>query len=519
MPHNGARSTGSAIMGLLQRLEMRQGQSLVMTPQLLQAIKLLQLSHLDLAAFVEAELERNPLLERPEPEPSLSGEREPPLAASAAADWPEPGSLPDAPELEQTFGASEHDVFQDGTPERGQAPSDAEHLPLIPSPWSSSAGLRDGEDGPHFEATLSAEASLHEHLSTQLDVAIRDPGERLIGRHVIDGIDEAGYLRESIEGIAERLGTSVEAVGRVLGCIQGFEPTGVGARDLAECLALQLRERNRFDPAMQALVGRLDLVAKRDMAALRRVCGVDEDDLREMIAEIRQLEPKPGRAFGAAPVQVLVPDVIVRPAPDSAWHVELNPETLPRVLVNQSYYARVSKCTRGEGERAFLAENWQSAQWLARSLDQRAKTVLKVATEIVRQQDRFFRHGVAHLKPLNLKTVADAIGMHESTVSRVTSNKAIGTSRGTFEMKYFFTAAIAGASGAEAHSSEAVRHRIKQLIDGEATGGVLSDDALVHKLKAEGIDIARRTVAKYRESLRIPSSVERRRLGRTELRA
>jgi RNA polymerase sigma-54 factor len=300
-------------------------------------------------------------------------------------------------------------------------------------------------------------------------------------------------------------------VAGVLKLVQSFDPAGIAARDLAECLAIQLREQNRFDPAMQALVSRLDLVAKRDFSALRRLCGVDDEDLVEMLAEIRRLDPKPGRAFGSSGVEVLIPDVFVRAAPDGSWLVELNGEALPRVLVNQSYYARVVRGAKAEGDKAFLSEALQTANWLTRSLEQRARTILKVATEIVRQQDGFFVHGVAHLRPLNLKTVAEAIGMHESTVSRVTSNKAIGTSRGTLEMKYFFTAAIPGAAGTAAHSSEAVRHRIKQLVDGETSDDVLSDDALVQKLRGEGVDIARRTVAKYRESLRIPSSIERRR--------
>ncbi|MET0258907.1 MAG: RNA polymerase sigma-54 factor, partial [Methylobacterium sp.] len=272
----------------------------------------------------------------------------------------------------------------------------------------------------------------------------------------------------------------------------------------------QLRDKNRFDPAMQALVSRLDLVAKRDFPALRRLCGVDDEDLVEMLSEIRRLDPKPGRAFGAHAVEVLIPDVFVRAAPDGSWLIELNSETLPRVLVNQTYYARVAKGAVADTDKSFLSECLQTANWLTRSLEQRARTILKVATEIVRQQDGFFVHGVAHLRPLNLKTVAEAIGMHESTVSRVTSNKSIGTSRGTLEMKYFFTAAIPGAAGAASHSSEAVRHRIKQLVDAEAAD-VLSDDALVQRLHGEGIEIARRTVAKYRESLRIPSSIERRR--------
>jgi RNA polymerase sigma-54 factor len=383
-----------------------------------------------------------------------------------------------------------------------------------------SGGARDPDaEIASLEATLAGEIGLAEHLERQLGLATRDSRERLIGRHLIDAIDEAGYCSAPADEIAERLGAAPAEVERVLALIQSFDPPGIGARNLAECLAIQLRERDRLDPAMAALLGRLDLVAKRDFPALRRLCGVDDEDLADMLAEIRALEPKPGRAFGAAPLEVLVPDVIVRAAPDGSWMVELNPETLPRVLVNQSYYTRVAKTARGEADKAFLADCFQSASWLARSLDQRAKTIVKVAAEIVRQQDGFFRHGVAFLRPLTLKTVADAIGMHESTVSRVTSNKAIGTARGTFEMKYFFTAAIAGRAGPETHSSEAVRHRIRQLVDAEPADDVLSDDALVQKLKSEGIDIARRTVAKYREALRIPSSVERRRLKQHLLRA
>jgi RNA polymerase sigma-54 factor len=297
----------------------------------------------------------------------------------------------------------------------------------------------------------------------------------------------------------------------VLAVLQTFDPPGVFARDLAECLALQLKERDRFDPAMQALVARLDLVARRDFAALKKACGVGDEDLADMIAEIRRLNPKPGLAFGSAPVHPIVPDVFVHPAPDGAWLVELNSDTLPKVLVNQRYYAEVSATARREGEKSYLAECLQSATWLVRALDQRARTILKVANEIVRQQDAFFAHGVEQLRPLNLKTVAEAIGMHESTVSRVTANKYMATSRGIFELKYFFTSAIAAAHGGEAHSAEAVRHRIKQLIDAESAADVLSDDTIVNRLREAGIDIARRTVAKYREALRIPSSVQRRR--------
>lgn len=511
-------------MGFSQRLEMRQGQALVMTPQLLQAIKLLQLSHLDLAAYVEAELERNPLLDRPEEDAPAapaeegagdlagpdSGEADGGDSEPMADNWLAEDRGASRAELEGEQDTSFDNVFPDDPTEK-RAPAEGDPISLTPSPWSNAGpGGFDGE-APDFEATLTSEASLHEHLSAQLDLATPDPIDRLIGRYIIDSINEAGYLTEAVEAVAERLSAAPSRVEKVLAIVQGFDPSGIGGRDLAECLALQLKERNRFDPCMEALLARLDLVAKRDFAALKRACRVDDEDLADMLREVRALDPKPGRAFQASPMQVLIPDVFVRLSPDGSWIVELNPDTLPRVLVNQTYYATVSRTVKSDTDKAFLVDCLQNASWLARSLEQRAKTILKVASEIVRQQDGFFAHGVAQLKPLNLKTVADAIGMHESTVSRVTSNKSIGTSRGTFEMKYFFTAAIPGAAGVDAHSSEAVRHRIKQLIDAEPVGDILSDDALVQKLKTEGVDIARRTVAKYRESLRIPSSIERRR--------
>ena len=297
----------------------------------------------------------------------------------------------------------------------------------------------------------------------------------------------------------------------MLEIIQTFDPPGVCARELSECLALQLKERDRYDPAMASLVANLDLLAKRDLAGLKRACGIDEEDLVDMIAELRRLNPKPGLAFGGGVVQPIVPDVFVRPAPDGGWAVELNADTLPRVLVNQNYYARVSKTARSDKEKAFLAECLQTANWLTRSLDQRARTILKVSTEIVRQQDAFLVHGVQQLRPLNLRMVADAISMHESTVSRVTANKYMATPRGIFELKYFFSSAIAAADGGAAHSAEAVRHRIKEMIEAESPAQVLSDDTIVQMLKEAGVDIARRTVAKYRESMRIPSSVQRRR--------
>jgi len=499
-------------MALTQRLQIRQSQALVMTPQLMQAIKLLQLSNLDLVAYVEAELERNPLLDS-------GAENEPP------PDGPDGAQSADGPAADGgTLHGSEAEPDQSAGEDRRETPLDDtspdDSEPIRPRTADAPAGYSDWasvgpggrDDGDYnLEAFVSAELTLGDWLREQLTLAISDPMRRMIGQYLIDLVDEAGYLSGDLAAAAEKLGTSVAEIEAVLAILQKFDPPGICARDLAECLAIQLKERDRYDPAMQALIARLDLLAKRDFAALKKICGIGEEDLTDMIAEIRRLNPKPGLAFSSAIVQPIVPDVFVRSAPNGAWLVELNSDTLPKVLVNQSYYAEVSATTRRDTEKSYLAECLQSATWLVRALDQRARTILKVSNEIVRQQDAFFAHGVEHLRPLNLKTVAEAIGMHESTVSRVTANKYMATSRGIFELKYFFTSAIAAAHGGEAHSAEAVRHRIKQLIDTEAAADVLSDDTIVEKLREAGIDIARRTVAKYREAMRIPSSVQRRR--------
>jgi RNA polymerase sigma-54 factor len=371
-------------------------------------------------------------------------------------------------------------------------------------------------DEHDFAATLTRAETLAEHLTDQLALAPLSPADKLIGQHLIGMLNEAGYLTGDLQTVAETLGTGVAHVETVLKVLQDFDPAGVFCRDLKECLALQLRDKGHFDPAMAALVDHLDLVARRDFQGLKQACKVDLDDIRDMVAEIRTLNPKPGHAFGSEPVQPVIPDVSVRAAPDGSWLVELNSETLPRVLINNQYLAQVSKSAARAEDKVYISECQANATWLVKSLDQRAKTILKVAREIVRQQDAFLVLGVQHLRPINLKTVADAIEMHESTVSRVTSNKYMATPRGIFELKYFFTTAIASAEdGGDAHSSESVRHRIKEMIASEGEN-VLSDDQIVEQLKAAGIEIARRTVAKYRESLGILSSIQRRRENRAK---
>lgn len=498
-------------MSLAPRMEFRQTQSLVMTPQLMQAIKLLQFSNMELAAYVEAELERNPLLERANddglPEAAQQEAAAPQAEAEArSGDWMEHGEEPSRASMEARLDTDLGNVFPDDAPVERPGPGSSSTGSL--SDWSG-GGDRGEDYNP--EAFLTSDATLADHLEAQLALAEASPARRLIGLNLIGQIDETGYFTGDIAEVGAQLGADPVDVEGVLKLIQTFEPSGVGARTLSECLAIQLRERDRCDPAMQALLAHLDLLAKHDRNALRRICGVDAEDLADMIAEIRRLDPKPGLAFGGGVVHPLVPDVFVRPGPEGEWLVELNTDTLPRVLVNQTYHATVARSARSSEEKSFLADCLQSASWLTRSLDQRARTILKVASEIVRQQEAFLTHGVRHLRPLNLRTVADAIGMHESTVSRVTSNKYISTPRGVLEMKFFFSSAIASAAGGEAHSAEAVRHRIKALIDAENAEDILSDDTLVQKLKDDGIDIARRTVAKYRESMNIASSVQRRR--------
>jgi len=498
-------------MAVSQRLDLRQTQSLVMTPQLQQAIKLLQLSNIELASYVEQELERNPLLEHDERESGVA-------SADEAGAEPEPGAdqdNSDPPDTATLTGAETMQGAQDAPLDTDfenvydTSPADNWAAPETAFSQSGGGGGWDVDD-PSVEHRPSKPATLRQHLLDQLVLDLRDPTERLIGAHLIEMLDDSGYLKGDLPELAETLGCQPTVVETVLKKLQGFDPTGIFARSLGECLALQLTERDRLDPAMAAMVENLHLLAARDFTALGKVCAVDNEDLAEMAAEIRTLNPKPAHAFDFDPAEPIIPDVLMRPGPGGTWLIELNSETLPRVLVNTHYHAKVSARLRTKEEREYLSEQYQSANWLVRALHQRATTILKVASEVVRRQDAFFRKGVQHLCPLILRDIAEAIEMHESTVSRVTSNKYISTHRGIFELKYFFTPALAGHDG-KTHSAEAVRHRIKALIDAETKDTVLSDDSIVARLQGEGIEIARRTVAKYREGMRIPSSVQRRR--------
>lgn len=493
------------------KLELRHTQSLVITPQLQQAIKLLQLSNLELQSFLEREIEQNPLIEWDEragdDAARLNG-----AALEAPPETREGRNEVDGPE----FPPEPVTTHETAPPVDQLADFADDPAAIDPAAYETfslrTSGTGFSESGSaRLEDYAAEQTTLRDHLRRQLHIAVAEPASRLIGDYLIDLIDEAGYLKGDCDEVAERLGATVAQVESVLAVVHGFEPVGVGARSLAECLALQLAECNRFDPVIAKLLDNLELVAARDYARLRRICEVDQDELHEMIAEIRALNPKPGLQFGSGPVEAVVPDILVHREQDGTWKVQLNPETLPRISVNHGFYAAAKRMARSEQDKQYLQGCISTANWLARSLDQRKRTMMKVAREIVRQQENFFVHGVRGLKPLGLRDVADRIGMHESTVSRVTSNKYMQTPRGTFELKYFFTSAIAAAGAGDAHSSEAVKHRIKEMIDAESPRRILSDDKIVALLRGDGIDIARRTVAKYREIMRIPSSVQRRR--------
>ena len=495
-------------MALSPRLDLRQSQSLVITPQLQQAIKLLQLSSIELAEYIDQELESNPLLETDDGhEAGILSE-----SAGNADDRAGDVSVVDSVDGQDDAPMDVESALADndaGLADGGEVSFDTNSS----ENWGANGA---GGEMPDFEQTLADVPDLHSHLVQQLNLATTDPVDRFIGLYLIDQLDESGYLHLDLNESADQLGTPLARIEGMLTIMQRFDPPGIFARNLKECLKLQLVDRNRFDPAMEAFINNIELLAARDLRKLKDVCAVSTEDLQDMIAEVRALDPKPALRFERSINGAVIPDVIMNPQPDGGWRVELNSDTLPRVLVNRSYVSTIGK-TVSKTDKQFLAERLQSANWLVKALHQRAETILKVATELVKQQDGFFRLGVQHLRPLILRDIAEAIEMHESTVSRVTTNKYMATPRGIFELKYFFTQGLPSSGGQEAHSAEAVRHRIKALVDAEAADDILSDDRIVDVLREGGVEVARRTVAKYRDSLNIPSSVQRRRDKRLSL--
>lgn len=478
-----------------QRLDLRQSQNLVMTPQLQQAIKLLQLNNVELLEFIEAEIAQNPLLEKLPTE-----------AETEAAEKPAP---------EQNDNVQE-DFDSGWTGNEAEGPQQSSDFDAGTAMIGAGGNRNFDELDETSDSFLTRTETLREHLVEQLNMTFDDARDRLIGAMLIDLVDEAGYLREGYDDLAVKLGCDEARVETLLAVMKKFSPSGIFARDLKECLTLQLEEQGKLDKPMSILLDNLNLLAGHDMEALAKKCDVNGLYLLDMIGDIKSLNPKPAANFDHVVVQTAIPDVLMKRLPKNlggGWRVELNTETLPRVLVNNEYYTKVSQNSKDKKDREYITTQLNNANWLVKSLDQRAQTILKVASEIVEQQDAFFNFGIEFLRPLTLKDIAEVIGMHESTVSRVTTNKYIGTPRGIFELKYFFSTALVSADGVS-HSSESIKARVKSLIDAEKPGEILSDDAIVDILQKEGIDIARRTVAKYREMLNIPSSVQRRKQKR-----
>ncbi len=492
-------------MALITGLDLRQTQSLVMTPQLQQAIKLLALSNLEIATFIAEAIEANPLLE--------TGE--------AAADGPEPpaevaAELPAEP-------ATADELIRSGQGE-ADAPLDLDPTALDrdrdTGDWSAMPVSASGEEGLDIDERGGGSPTLAEHLEAQIGAVAGDERTAFMARTLIGLLDEAGYLATPLREIAELLDAPLAEVEATLVLVQSLDPTGVGARNLAECLALQAREADRYDPCMALLIANLELVAKGSIAQLKRICGVDDEDFADMLAELRGYDPKPGLRFGRGEGGVVVPDILVQPSRGGGragsggaegWDIALNPATLPRLVVNRVYLLELRTSCTDERSKSWLSERLGDANWLLKALDQRQRTILKVAAEIVKRQEGFFRRGVSELRPLTMRAIAEAIGMHESTVSRVASNKYLSCDRGTFELKYFFTSGVGAGDGDEGASSETVKARIRALVEAEAEANILSDDRLVELLRAEGFELARRTVAKYREAIGIGSSIERRR--------
>ena len=475
-------------MALGPQIQLRQSQQLVMTPQLTQAIKLLTLSNLELESVISDEMAKNPLLEMgsgDDAEPVAEEVQEEASAPSLTDELIPGGGGEDERPLDYDFQsqALETDSFTD---------------------VSVSSGDGEGYDFDRLEASAT---SLAEYLLAQLHGA--SGPQAVLAEIIVQQLDQNGYLDSSLADIAGDSGASLREIEAALKLVQDLDPAGVGARNLSECLALQAKAADRYDPAMARLIDNLDLLAKGRMNDLKRICGVDDEDLADMVQELRAYDPKPGTRFAADAADQAAPDVFVRHT-RGGYSVELNGAALPRLLIDRRYYQELKGGPQDKASKAWLSECLASANWLVRALDQRARTIVKVVSEIVKTQQGFFDRGPEALKPLTLRQVAEAIEMHESTVSRVTSNKYLLCERGLFELKYFFSSGVASSDGeGDGASAEAVKTAIRDIVGREVE--ILSDDAIAALLKQRGFDCARRTVVKYREAMGIGSSVQRRR--------
>jgi RNA polymerase sigma-54 factor len=480
-------------------LQLRIGQQLTMTPQLQQAIRLLQLPSLDLQAHVRETLESNIMLEA---EDELGTDT---IATEALQD-----SEPAAPKEEYAElggnAADERDQREEPEVEISDEAWGEQTTGISDTPWS-------GDDDRNSDLSDESGQTLQEHLLEQLDLARLSAIDMAIARVIIDGLNDDGYLQDTLEEISASLKPEIDAdaeqVERVLGIVQNLEPAGVAARNLGECIALQLRQLDPATPgraiAIRVATEHLDLVAGQQLTLLRRHLRCSEGELESALALVRSCHPRPGSTVNSSQAEYVIPDVFVRRT-DHGWIVEINQATVPRVRVNQSYANLVSR----SADHAMLRTQLQEARWLLRSLEIRNDTLLKVARCIVQRQASFFEQGDEGMQPLILKDVAEAVEMHESTISRVTTAKYMHTPRGVFEFRHFFSSHVAAADGTEM-SSTAIRAKIKKLIAQEDPDNPLSDSKLAEVLSNEGIPVARRTVAKYREAMQIEPSNERKR--------
>lgn len=489
-------------MAITPKLEIRQSQSLLMTPQLRQAINLLQMSNLELSEAIEQELTKNPLLEREE--------------ASSKEDISSIQTIDDYDAAQDTFSEEEFSADNiDYDSNFDDFGSDSVGYEETNYDWADYHHRKDpnlDENFDYCEKRLADSPSVYTLIDQQIELNITSQRHKMIARILSEHLDDAGYFRGDLQEISKRLQTSPKELSNILATLQTFEPSGIFARDLKECLSLQLKDINRYDPCIELLLENLNLLATHKLKELQKICHVDAQDLSEMIADIKRLDPKPLSNYHNDITSYIIPDVFVKRSSSGNYRVELNNMSLPRLLINHSYYTEILK--QDKSAKRFLKENMSHATFLIKAMHQRADTILRVSEEIVRQQMAFFEKGIDFLKPLNLKDIAYTLEMHESTVSRVTNHKYMHTPCGIFELKYFFSQAAGSYIGNEETSTISIKHKIRQMIENETAEHILSDDNIVSLLANEGIKIARRTVAKYREALKLPTSAERKRQKR-----
>ncbi len=492
-------------MQLAQQIKMRQSQSLVMTPQLQQAIKLLQMTNIELCQFLDSQTIENPFLENTKL----------PVNETEKKDNYTESILSSTTDLSKDF--SNGKSLQEDPSAKGDYENrfDAEILdrPKLDNPSLNKNSLNNDDISNLSEINASKPLTLREHVTRQISLEIRDPAERIIATFLTDHLQPTGWIDSNLDEIAEEASCSIDRVVQVLGKLQKFEPAGLFARNLAECLKIQLKEKNSLTKEFEIILENLNILAKGELRQLSKLTGLDQAGISEAISIIRSLNPKPGEVFEFDESYANSPDVIVSKG-KNGWVVELNKSTLPAITINEQYVIEMSKKSRNEQSTNFVSESVASARWLKRSVEQRNSTTLTIAAAIVAQQEDFLNLGLSYLKPMVLRDIAKEVGMHESTVSRVTTGLTMETPRGCFAMKYFFSVSINSAEDGETHAATAVRESIRKLISEEPPKKPLSDEAIASMMKKDGIDLARRTVAKYREIMKIPSSAQRRRQTR-----